>query len=51
MQIYNEEYVYQVIIEEPDRQKLDDIWASDGDPIWIWCDETFGEDKIGRAHV
>lgn len=44
MRIYNEEYVYQVIMEEPDRQKIDEIWDSVDDPIWIWCDETFGED-------
>lgn len=48
MEIYNEEYVYQVLMNDIDRQVFYDKCDNDDfDPfqqIWEWCGEKFGND-------
>ena len=50
MIVFNEQCIYQVFIDERDRQRLTTVVEDDEDVLesmWTWCEETFGfEDDI-----
>lgn len=53
MELYKEEFVYQVALYHEDRTKIEAALSDNLDPydaLWEWCEETFGEQYEKWVH-
>ena len=54
MIVFNEQCIYQVLIDERDRQRLTTVVEDDEDVLesmWTWCEETFGVEDDTWYHM
>lgn len=52
MIVFNEQCIYQVWLDESDRQRVGSVEYDDAmQSIWTWCEETFGYEDDTWYHM